>query len=57
VWLTLLSALALGVYDNYLLQNLALDSPRVHAWFSLYLLVVLLPIVLLGVALVSFGRR
>jgi len=42
---TVLAAIS-SLYDKYLLQNLALDAPTVQAWFSIYLLVVLLPILL-----------
>jgi transporter family protein len=42
---TLLAAIS-SLYDKFLLQNLALDAPTVQAWFSLYLLIVLLPILL-----------
>jgi bacterial/archaeal transporter family protein len=35
-----------SLYDKYLLQTLAIDPPTVQAWFSIYLLVVLLPLLL-----------
>ncbi len=41
---TLLAAVS-SIYDRYLLQELSLDVAAVQAWFSIYLLVVLLPLV------------
>ena len=35
-----------SLYDKYLLQTLAIDPPTVQAWFSIYLLIVLLPLLL-----------
>ncbi|KAA1261879.1 EamA-like transporter family protein [Rubripirellula obstinata] len=34
-----------GLYDKILLQNFALDAATVQAWFSIYLVVVLFPLV------------
>ncbi len=42
---TLLAAIS-SLYDKYLLQSLAIDPPTVQAWFSIYLLIVLLPLLL-----------
>jgi bacterial/archaeal transporter family protein len=42
---TLFAAIS-ALYDKYLLQDLRLDAPTVQAWFSIYLLVVLLPLLL-----------
>ncbi len=39
---TLLAAIS-SLYDKYLLQNMQFDSQTVQAWFSIYLLIVLLP--------------
>jgi bacterial/archaeal transporter family protein len=35
-----------SLYDKHLLQTLAIDPPTVQAWFSIYLLIVLLPLLL-----------
>jgi drug/metabolite transporter (DMT)-like permease len=46
---TCLSALS-AVYDKYLLQNAALSPATVQAWFSIYLVPVILPFYLLWLA-------
>jgi drug/metabolite transporter (DMT)-like permease len=35
-----------GLYDKYLLQNCGFDAPTVQAWFSMYLVIVLFPLVI-----------
>lgn len=42
---TLLAAVS-SLYDKYLLQTLAIEPAAVQAWFSIYLLIVLLPLLL-----------
>jgi transporter family protein len=42
---TLLAAVS-SLYDKFLLQNMRIDPPTVQAWFSIYLLVVLLPLLI-----------
>jgi len=42
---TLFAAIS-SLYDKYLLQTLKIDPPTVQAWFSIYLLLVLLPLLL-----------
>ncbi|MGV3486247.1 MAG: EamA family transporter, partial [Planctomycetaceae bacterium] len=42
---TLLSAVS-SLYDKYLLQTLAIRPATVQAWFSIYLLIVLMPLLL-----------
>lgn len=42
---TLFAAVS-SLYDKHLLQHLKIDPPTVQAWFSIYLLVVLLPLLL-----------
>lgn len=42
---TLFAAIS-SLYDKYLLQDLKIDAPTVQAWFSIYLLIVLMPLVL-----------
>ncbi len=42
---TLLAAIS-SLYDKHLLQNMALDPPTVQAWFSIHLLIALLPVLL-----------
>jgi bacterial/archaeal transporter family protein len=49
IWMMLI-ATVLGsissIYDKYLLQDLTIDVATVQAWFSIYLLVVLLPLLI-----------